>query len=126
MSMLPPEQLTIGHWYNLDCQSAFELVAIDEVENCLEVQYYDGTIAEIEVTPFLLARIRRSASPVNLAGAFDGEQATGTCFDGNIQGASKGHWDDNLLDQLVGGSLTNEITAQGIAGNLGLWNLEWA
>lgn len=69
--MLTQEQLTIGNWYHLPEQTMFELVAMDEDTKLLEVQYFDGTVAEFEMVELLLSGLRRCAAPVDFAGAYE-------------------------------------------------------
>jgi hypothetical protein len=39
----------IGDWYSLRGGELFEVVALDDVNNTVEVQYFDGTVEEIEL-----------------------------------------------------------------------------
>jgi hypothetical protein len=39
----------IGDWYSIRGGALFEVVAFDEADGTLEVQYYDGTIEEMEL-----------------------------------------------------------------------------
>lgn len=38
----------VGQWYRDQANGLFEVVAIDEEDATVEVQYFDGTIAEID------------------------------------------------------------------------------
>ncbi|HMK84711.1 MAG TPA: DUF6763 family protein [Steroidobacteraceae bacterium] len=38
----------VGQWYRGDTNQLFEVVAIDEEDQTIEIQYFDGTVAEIE------------------------------------------------------------------------------
>ncbi|HHJ14134.1 MAG TPA: hypothetical protein ENJ79_07115 [Gammaproteobacteria bacterium] len=38
----------IGDWYQIPAGEAFEIVARDDDDNTLELQYYDGTIEELD------------------------------------------------------------------------------
>lgn len=44
MSTIKPE---IGEWYRDGDSERFEVVAIDDDEEVIEIQYFDGTIEEI-------------------------------------------------------------------------------
>lgn len=39
----------IGHWYRRPNGRLFEIVAIDEADGTLEIQYFDGTLGEIDM-----------------------------------------------------------------------------
>lgn len=122
MELLTHEQLIVGHWYKLeDGNPPFELVAIDEMERCIEVQYFDGTINEFEMTTALLSGIARCASPVNMAGALDGHDSSDRS---PLQG--DGAWHDSLVDQLDREALNSEIAVSGTAGDFDRWTKEWA
>jgi len=42
-------QPDIGGWYRIRGGDQFEVVAIDEDDGTIEVQYFDGTVEEIEI-----------------------------------------------------------------------------
>jgi hypothetical protein len=39
----------IGDWYRLDSGSLFEVVAFDADDGTIEIQYFDGTVEEMDV-----------------------------------------------------------------------------
>ncbi len=39
----------IGEWYKNDSNAEFEVVAIDEDDGTIEIQFFDGTIEEIDI-----------------------------------------------------------------------------
>ena len=39
----------IGEWYRLSGGELFEVVAIDEDDGTIEIQYFDGTVEEMDV-----------------------------------------------------------------------------
>ena len=39
----------VGEWYRLQGGASFEVVAVDEDDGTLEVQYVDGTVEEIDL-----------------------------------------------------------------------------
>lgn len=45
MSTLKP---VVGQWYRGGTNELFEIVAIDEEDQTIEIQYFDGTITEID------------------------------------------------------------------------------
>jgi hypothetical protein len=42
-------QPVIGSWYRQTGGSSFEIVAIDEDDGTIEIQYFDGTVEELDV-----------------------------------------------------------------------------
>ncbi|HEX9139829.1 MAG TPA: DUF6763 family protein [Steroidobacteraceae bacterium] len=46
MSAHPP---IIGEWYRLRNAGLFEVVAFDEADGAVELQYFDGTVEEIDL-----------------------------------------------------------------------------
>jgi hypothetical protein len=45
MNVLKPE---IGEWYRGATNALFEVVAIDDADETIEIQYFDGTIEEMD------------------------------------------------------------------------------
>jgi hypothetical protein len=39
----------IGDWYRLNSGSLFEVVAFDDDDGTIEIQYFDGTVEEMDV-----------------------------------------------------------------------------
>jgi len=46
---MPVPQPAIGEWYRMHGEQLFEVVAIDEDAGTIEVQYFDGTVEELEL-----------------------------------------------------------------------------
>lgn len=46
--MAAPQQPSIGAWYRLSGDHLFEVVAIDDDEGTIEIQYFDGTVEEMD------------------------------------------------------------------------------
>ena len=42
-------QPSIGDWYRLSGEELFEVVAIDDDEGTIDIQYFDGTVEEMDV-----------------------------------------------------------------------------
>ena len=40
---------TIGNWYRLQGGDSFEVVAYDEDDGTIELQYFDGTVDEMDI-----------------------------------------------------------------------------
>ena len=39
----------VGQWYRGGTNELFEVVAIDDQDQTIEIQYFDGTVAEMEL-----------------------------------------------------------------------------
>ena len=61
----------IGHWYRRTNGNLFEVVAVDEQDATVELQFFDGTIDEVdmEVWPTLL--IESVGAPEDWSGSMD-------------------------------------------------------
>ncbi|MFK8052641.1 MAG: DUF6763 family protein [Woeseiaceae bacterium] len=62
---------TVGRWYQRPRKESFEVVAIDEAEGFIEIQYFDGSVAEIEWEHWPRLMIQRVAEPEDWSGALD-------------------------------------------------------
>ena len=40
---------TIGNWYRIQGSESFEVVAFDEDDGTIELQYFDGTVEEMDL-----------------------------------------------------------------------------
>jgi DNA/RNA endonuclease YhcR with UshA esterase domain len=67
----------IGDWYSLRGGELFEVVAVDETDGTLEVQYFDGTIEEMEMedwrAQFSAGEIEEVEAPEDWSGSVDVE-----------------------------------------------------
>jgi hypothetical protein len=67
----------VGHWYRGVTNELFEVVAIDEYDESIEIQYFDGTVAEMDFDAWneqLFDRMLDAAdAPEDWSGAIDVE-----------------------------------------------------
>lgn len=42
-------QPTVGEWYRIAGGERFEVVALDDADRTIEIQYFDGTVAELDL-----------------------------------------------------------------------------
>ena len=42
-------QLSIGDWYRLHGGDSFEIVAVDDDDGTIDIQYFDGTLEEMDL-----------------------------------------------------------------------------
>lgn len=71
---------TIGSWYRRSNGTLFEVVAVDNQDATVEVQYFDGTIDEIEFENWPGLLIETVGAPEDWSGSvdMDPEDFTGT------------------------------------------------
>ena len=62
----------VGNWYcNRDNDSEFEVVAVDEDAQTIEIQYFDGDVDELDLDAWYDLPIEAIAPPEDWQGAFD-------------------------------------------------------
>lgn len=64
----------IGNWYQAQNGETFEVVAVDEADATIEIQYFDGAIEEIDLENWLELRIRDAHPPEDWSGSMDIER----------------------------------------------------
>jgi hypothetical protein len=65
----------IGQWYQTPQGAQFEVVAIDEDEGTIEIQYFDGQIEELSFDEWPERGFTASAEPEDWSGPFDDLEA---------------------------------------------------
>ena len=63
----------IGDWYRRTGGESFEVVAIDPDDRTIEIQYFDGTIEEIELDDWREDEIESTEPPEDWTGSVDVE-----------------------------------------------------
>lgn len=61
----------VGRWFRRANRAVFEVVAIDEEDGTVEIQYFDGTLAEVDLENWDSLLIERVAEPEDWSGAMD-------------------------------------------------------
>ena len=61
----------IGHWYRRTNGTLFEVVALDEQDATVELQFFDGTIDEVELENWPTMLIERVGAPEDWSGSVD-------------------------------------------------------
>lgn len=71
----------IGQWYRISGEKAFEVVAVDEDAGTIEIQYFDGTLGELDredwEVHWLEGQIAAAAPPEDWTGSVDVESGDG-------------------------------------------------
>lgn len=69
MSELDP---IVGNWYkNLETRVQFEVVAIDEHAQTVEIQYFEGEVEEIDIDAWNEMALEAIEPPEDWSGAFE-------------------------------------------------------
>ena len=85
----------IGQWYRRIEGDSFEVVAIDADDRTIEIQYFDGTIEEIELDDWLEEPIVSSEPPEDWTGSVDVEPED-TENEYEAEPSGKAPWGDPL------------------------------
>lgn len=63
----------VGKWYARPGGDSFEIVAIDRDDGTIEIQYFDGTIEEIDVEDWREEQVEAAEPPEDWTGSVDVE-----------------------------------------------------
>ena len=63
----------IGEWFRRTGGDSFEVVAIDRDDHTIEIQYFDGTVEEMELEEWREAEIESCEAPEDWTGSLDVE-----------------------------------------------------
>jgi len=61
----------IGEWFRRPGGDSFEVVAIDRDDRTIEIQYFDGTVEELEIEEWYEAGIEAGDAPEDWTGSLD-------------------------------------------------------
>jgi hypothetical protein len=61
----------IGQWYRRSGGDSFEVVAIDREDRTIEIQYFDGTVGELEVEEWIEGEFESTEPPEDWTGSLD-------------------------------------------------------
>lgn len=61
----------VGQWYRNDKGDLFEVVAFDSGDPVVEIQYFDGTLEELEIDSWYAQMLQTEAEPEDWSGPFD-------------------------------------------------------
>ena len=68
---IPGPDPAVGRWYRRSNGQLFEVVAVDEYDHTIELQFFDGTIDEIDEESWSKLLIERVAAPEDWSGSVD-------------------------------------------------------
>ena len=65
----------IGNWYRIQGSESFEVVAFDEDDGTIELQYFDGTVEEMDIEDWQAAQengsLEEAEPPEDWSGSVD-------------------------------------------------------
>ena len=61
----------LGSWYKDEANQYFEIVALDQEERTIEIQYFDGTVEELDYEVWYEKNIVAREPPEDWSGPFD-------------------------------------------------------
>lgn len=61
----------VGQWYRNEQGGVFEVVAFEEAAGIIEIQFFDGTVEELELDSWYGQMLTASAEPEDWSGPFD-------------------------------------------------------
>ena len=71
-----PRKPRVDDWYeDAEDGRSFRIVAIDEDEGTIEVQYFDGDVEEFDIDTWYQMNLTRVAEPEDWSGPFDDLEA---------------------------------------------------
>ncbi len=65
------EYPVVGHWYRRGTRKLFEVVAVDEYENTIELQHFDGTVEEMDADDWPVRLLDEAGPPEDWSGSVD-------------------------------------------------------
>jgi hypothetical protein len=88
---------TVGKWYRRENGELFEVVAVDEEDATVEIQYFDGTIEELDFDTWEETEIEEVEPPEDWSGSVDVDEEDLE----ELEDKPNQEWDDPLeyLDQ---------------------------
>ena len=75
-NLMEPEPLqpAVGEWYADPQGITFEVVAVDEEDGTIEVQYFDGTLEELDADAWPQMQLKPVDAPEDWSGSLDMER----------------------------------------------------
>ena len=68
---MPPSYPRVGQWFRHPNGALLEVVAVDESEDAIEIQMFDGTIDEFDIDSWREQFLVEVAAPDDWSGSFD-------------------------------------------------------
>jgi hypothetical protein len=89
---------TIGDWFQAPDGELFEVVAVDDDDGTIEIQYFDGTVEEIDYDAWEESQYFAAEPPEDYSGPLDMERED---YGMDLERAGSSEWGDPLdyIDQ---------------------------
>lgn len=89
---------TIGDWFQALDGELFEVVAVDDDDGTIEIQYFDGTVEEIDYDAWEESQYFAAEPPEDYSGPLDMERED---YGMDLERAGNSEWGDPLdyIDQ---------------------------
>ncbi len=101
-------------WYqHLDKGQKFQVVAVDDSEKLIEIQYFDGDLEEIEIDDWYLMELEQIESPEDISGALDVSEIDD--LGASITDTSPSDWDAQA--QELKGIESEEVPVETVASS---------
>ena len=84
--------VSVGEWYRAD-GDPFEIVGVDPKAEIVLVQYFDGTLEDIDFEVWTEMQVRPTAPPEDYSGALDIERDD---YRADTNDAMPEHWDNPM------------------------------
>lgn len=69
--VMPVPNPSVGQWYRRTNGQLFEVVAVDHDDSTIELQFFDGTIDEVDLDMWSRLLIEKVAPPEDWSGSVD-------------------------------------------------------
>ncbi len=83
----------VGHWYKRPGRAIFEVVAVDDAARTVELQFYDGTVDELDREAWDTAFLQHAEPPEDYSGSLD---LPADNYEAKQDDDVHQHWDDPL------------------------------
>lgn len=91
----------VNNWYrDLDSERVFEVVAIDEDDGTVEIQYFESELEELDIDSWYEMNLEFAAAPEDWSGPYD--DLTADDFGDTGEGYHPESW-NNPTDEIEGG-----------------------
>ncbi len=116
----------VSNWYkHQDKGQKFQVVALDESESVIEIQYFDGDIEEIDIDDWYLLDLEQIASPEDISGALDVSELDD--LGSSIADTDLEDWDTSAEEpkRLDEDDLNEDLIESDDSGGIGSYEESW-
>lgn len=80
----------VGEWFRTESGELFEVIAADEIDETIEIQYFEGEVDQWDLETWKAAELEVAAEPEDWSGPFDDLEADDlgyTDMEGGVSGS---------------------------------------